>query len=94
MIPMSHVMVPTITLLDTLNFIYLFKLKKYIKLYSTNITLDSTNITYAGRAGPEENPARLWVRATPFMGQPQGEKKISYIEKKKKTSFKGNRSCQ
>ena len=53
MIPMSHILVPTsyimvltITLFGTLNFLLLFKFNIYKKLNSTNITLDSTNITY------------------------------------------------
>ena len=41
-------MVPTITLLGTLNFYLLFKFNIYKKLNSTNITLDSTYITYDG----------------------------------------------
>jgi hypothetical protein len=41
-----HMMVLTITLLGTLNFYLLFKFNIYKKSYSTNIRLDSTNITY------------------------------------------------
>ena len=48
MILTSHMMVPTITLLSTLNFYLLFKFNIYKKLDNTNITLDSTNITYDG----------------------------------------------
>jgi hypothetical protein len=48
MVLMSHIMVPTITLLGTLNFYLLFKFNIYKKSNSTNITLDSTNITYDG----------------------------------------------
>ena len=44
---MSHMIVPTITLLGTLNFYLLFKFNIYKKKIDiTNITLDSTNITY------------------------------------------------
>ena len=48
MVLMSHIMIPTITLLGTLNFYLLFKYNIYKKSDSTNITLDSTNITYDG----------------------------------------------
>ena len=55
MVPTSHMMVPTITLVGTLNFYLLFKFNIYkksdsinITLDSTNITLNSTNITYKG----------------------------------------------
>jgi hypothetical protein len=46
MVPTSHMMVLTITLLSILNFLLLFKFNIYKKSDSTNITLDSTNITY------------------------------------------------
>ena len=46
MVPTLHIMVPTITLLGTLNFYLLFKFNIYKKSDSTNITLDGTNITY------------------------------------------------
>ena len=42
----SHMMVPTITLLGSLNFYLLFKFKIYKKSYKTNIALDDTNIIY------------------------------------------------
>ena len=42
----SHMMVPTITLFGTLNFYLFFKFNIYKKSYNTNITWDSTNITY------------------------------------------------
>ena len=46
MVPTSHMMVSTITLFGTLNFYLFFKFNIYKKSYNTNITLDSTNITY------------------------------------------------
>ena len=49
MVPTSHMMVPTITLFATLNFYLLFKFniyKKKKKTDSTNITYDSTYITF------------------------------------------------
>ena len=48
MVLTSHMIVPTITLLDngTLNFYLLFKFNIYKKSDNTNITLDSTNIIY------------------------------------------------
>ena len=48
MVPMSHMMVSTITLLGTLNFYLLFKFNIYKKLDSTNITYDGTYIIYDG----------------------------------------------
>ena len=48
MVLMSHIMIPIITLLGTLNFYLLFKYNIYKKSDSTNITLGSTNITYDG----------------------------------------------
>ena len=51
MVPISHMMIPIITLLGTLNFYLLFKFnicKKYITLDSTNITYDGTYITFDG----------------------------------------------
>ena len=48
MVPMSHMMVPIITLLGTLNFYLLFKLNIYKKTDSTNITYDDTYITFDG----------------------------------------------
>ena len=48
MVPISHMIVPTITLLGTLNFYLLFKFKIYKKTENINITLDNTKITYDG----------------------------------------------
>jgi hypothetical protein len=48
MIHTSHMMVPTITLLDTLNFYLLFKFNIYKKLDSTNITYDDIYIIFDG----------------------------------------------
>ena len=48
MVPISHMIVPTITLLGTLNFYLLFKFKIYKKIENINITLDNTKITYDG----------------------------------------------
>ena len=55
MVPMAHMMVftsymmvPTITLLSTLNFYLLFKFNIYKKSNSTNIIYDSTYITFDG----------------------------------------------
>ena len=48
MVITSHMMVPTITLLGTLHFYLLFKFNIYKKSDSTNIILDSINITYDG----------------------------------------------
>ena len=45
----SHMIVLTITLLDTLNFYLLFKFNIYIYIYIyIYIKSDSTNITYVG----------------------------------------------
>ena len=48
MIVTSHMMVPTITLLGTLNFYLLFKFNIYKKLNTTNITYDGVYITFNG----------------------------------------------
>ena len=45
MVPMSHMMVPIITLLGTLNFYLLFKFNIYKNIDSINITYDDTYIT-------------------------------------------------
>ena len=46
MIPISHMIVATITLFGTLNFYLLFKFNIYEKSDSTNITYDDTYITF------------------------------------------------
>ena len=48
MVLISHMIVPTITLLGTLNFYLLFKFNIYKNSNSTNITYDSTYITFDG----------------------------------------------
>ena len=44
MVPTSHMMVPTITLLGTINFYLLFKLNIYKKSDYTNITLETLHM--------------------------------------------------
>ena len=46
MVLMSHIMIPTITLLGTLNYYLLFKYNIYKKSDNTNITYDSTYIKF------------------------------------------------
>ena len=46
MVLISHMIVPTITMLGTLNFYLLFKFNIYKNSNSTNITYDSTYITF------------------------------------------------
>ena len=57
MVPTSHMMIPTITLLSALNFYLLFKFNIYKKTYSTNITHHDTCITFNGTIPTK----RLWV---------------------------------
>ena len=48
MVPMSHMMVPIITLFGTLNFYLLFIFNIYKKSESINITYDDTYIIFNG----------------------------------------------
>jgi multisubunit Na+/H+ antiporter MnhC subunit len=57
MVPTSHMMVPTITLLSALDFYLLFKFNIYKKIYSTNITHDGTYIIFNGTTPTK----RVWV---------------------------------
>ena len=59
---MSHMMIPTITLLDTLNFYLLFKFNIYKKSDNTNITYDSTYIKFDDTNRVDITPTKkVWI---------------------------------